>query len=828
MEEFMICFSVIVVLKIVVIALFILVLYALYLNFIRYKKNIILFITIKKIKLINFWRQITIFLKKNSDIIRRASYPITSLIVAFLVVKFSGEGFTQDVLSNYLVATGAMTGGTIAIVFTISLFLLQNAANLYSSQYLEVYTHDWKERMVYFAVILITLILLGGGLFAGGLVTSAGLPIPTHITNPIVWASLFLIGIVFTLIDWQYKNVRQKISPTEAIIFLEKQGRQFIKKVNQEAGKAVGLLKVVNATISDADAFSISFNRIFDANYLDRQLENLVEISTKLAEKGEIQTTKRCYVAIHNILCDFFEAKKNTSVVLPVPEALLALQSDSQNFLSRTFERINKTGEKFIKDGMEENASYIVDIYDSLAKKSREINFRAGTENPILSQIASYLNVFIEVGQWVKNIEVVYQGARVLGNIASIAAEDGHQIISFGIQDNLFKTASFGLTEKQLIITDKCISSLVVIIRSSFINQKMVSSYHSDKSIKKLLTIILIIREFIKSKYIPNDYSAMTTQSKVFDDLYSVLVDIANHYFEITDDAEKRRYRRSIATLLKDIVLAMRQVAEDLKDCDSFVMNSIGRYIYNVNNLIIFLLKKDDFSDSEIYKWLEWNLNLPFWFVYHSEKFDAGALPFHELLESVVKTGILAYDKMDDKELFKECVDCVCSIAEESLRKTEVKYGLDEPRIFEKACFLGVLAMKKGWMDIVLGLTLKIREFETEFFKKYLTNLPPNVDPENHNVMGIPHKNQLYRELSNWRDEFEHQKMNSMSGLDDSSDMMYPLIDETDIDRFIFRVWSIVPSDSDIEDELLKELRVSKIRKIIRILKNRINIQATH
>src|SRR3989338_1812028 len=144
---------------------------------------------------LNRWRRVVSFLGNNLDRIRQGSFLVIALIVGYLVHYFGGAAFTQDILSNYLIASGAMTGGTIAIVFTISIFLLQNASDLYSSQYFEVYIHDWKEKSVYYFVILITITLLGCGLYVGSLPS-----ISEQISSNIVFYSLVAIGFVFALI----------------------------------------------------------------------------------------------------------------------------------------------------------------------------------------------------------------------------------------------------------------------------------------------------------------------------------------------------------------------------------------------------------------------------------------------------------------------------------------------------------------------------------------------------------------------------------------------------------------------------------------------------
>lgn len=79
--------------------------------------------------------------------------------------------------------------------------------------------------------------------------------------------------------------------------------------------------------------------------------------------------------------------------------------------------------------------------------------------------------------------------------------------------------------------------------------------------------------------------------------------------------------------------------------------------------------------------------------MYHAEKFDGGSNAFYDLTDSVAKTGILAIEKLKDREIALACVKSLHSITNECLKKTENRNGFDEPRTLEKACYLGVLAL---------------------------------------------------------------------------------------------------------------------------------------
>ncbi len=771
---------------------------------------------------LNRCRRLVVFFKKHFDLIRQVTFVLVAIIIGYIVNRFSGNNFTQDILSNYLVSAGVMAGGTMAIVFTISIFLLQNASDLYSSQYLEVYIHDWKEKFVYFTVIIITIILFGGGLFIGSLSS-----ITQEMSSFVVFWSLVFVGVVFALIDWQYKNVRQKINPSKSILFLEKEGTRFLKRLQYDAGRMAGIIQAKDDSVTNEMALATAYNRFLQPfiSNIDRQLENLVEISIKLADKQEIGTTKRGFTAIYNILERFFEARKSSSIAVPSGIALLARESDSQTFLTHNFERLNKAGEKFIKEGKDEIATYIIDVYRALAIKSQDINFVGQrNENPILEHLVGYLNYFIENGQRAKNIEVVYQGSRVLSDIAVIAARKGYGPILHGLQEKIFKIAIFGLQEKQGVIVDSCTSAYLRIIGSVFDSTKIVRRHYYNDALKNIATISNYMNTFIGAGLYPGGITSSFSLSKGYDELYTLITVIMSRYSVFTED-EKNNCRGDIVEFFHEVNSSLRKLSEDLKNCDSTLIDSIGRLLFNINNLIIDLINNEEFKGErvELIKRLGWNMHLPYWFVYYSEKFDGGSNHFNELVDSVAKTGILVAEKIKDKELVKDCISCLYSITEEALKKTTSGYGYDEPRILEKACYLGILALRNKWDEVFIDVGLKIYDFEPKYYQKYLTNLPPKIDPENHNVIGLPHKDQLFRELLRWRDNFQHELWNGNLRLrEDSEAIMYSVIQPIDIDRFMFEVWKMFPSDSKIEDELENNAKRRQIKKIISILERRV------
>lgn len=749
------------------------------------------------------------FIKKYSGLVRRLLFVLISAVVGFLIIQLDAVTFTQDVLSNYLFASAAMSGGTIAIVFTISIFLLQNASDLYSSQYFEIYIHDWKEKFVYFVVIFITILLFGLGLFAGG---STILDKDTN--SFIIVLSLIFIGVVFALIDWQYKNVRKKISPVQAIYFLESEGVRFLKNVNRDAKKIAHIIKLKSGEASEAEATAATYNQFLQPliSRLDGQLENLFEISSRLSGKQEIGTVKRGLDAVFKILVTYFEARKDSSVAIPAGIAFLSYQSDSQSFLSRNFERLNKIGEKFIEENKEDLSSYVVDVYKALAVKAAGMEFIGGRgENPIFDSIVGYLVSYVEFGEKKKNIEVVFQGARVVGDMAKLSAAYGFDVSLKTTQEKIFDFAIFGISQKQTVITDRCSLVYLDIIVAIFSSAKIIRKHHFDDSLKNMARISEYMDIALKSKFLLDGISFRFSISKGYDNFDSVISMISGIYSGIQNPRDKSSYRSDLLEFFEEFNSSLRELSEKIKNCDSYLVDSIARALFNVNEFIIGLIESREFSGekTELEKMLSWNVHLPSFFVSYAEKIDNGSSRFDELTDCVSKTGILASERLDNKKIVLDCIKSLYSITKKSIEKIKGGYGYTEPRVLEKACYLGILALKKGWRDVVTDIGLMIYDFEEAYFKKYLAKLSVKIDPMNHNVIGLPHHDQLLRELWHWQDNYDRSSSGPIFR-DDPGTMMYEFIEDVDIDRFIFDIWGCFTPGSKIENEI--ELKPARKR----------------
>jgi len=682
---------------------------------------------------------------------------------------------------GFLVPAAAMIGGAIAIIFSISISLVQGVASMYTSKHFEEYTNDWRnQQFIYVAVIGITLALFAAAVYIASFST-----VTCRVSNIIVVSSLTLIGVVFALIDRQYELVRQRMSPQGIIQFLRGKALHLLRDMKRLAKRAAGIISYRTNAESPDHAIALAYSTVLrpSISELDRQLDGLIELSLKLASRGDVEATKYALGAVCSVLSQYLADRQTSSLVMWSNTAVLVPQSDSQAFLAANFERLNEVGETFIKMQSHDLSSQIVLIYASLAKLAAGIEpLSKARENPILDQMIGYLDLYIQRAITAKDTEPVFQGARAFGSIAALAAEKGLQVTLFGLQEKLqvLGVASLGL--QTTAVTDQCYSAMLELLKAIFISTEILRAQPIEMALTGLATTTAQLNAFIVVTSSWGDYGTTQVLCKGYVELLDVFVVIGNRYDRFTQDqeGEKKKYRADVIAFFEVLRSSLRRLAEDVESCDTFLSGTVGRLVFYTNQFIVGLIESDDFTETEKAKLREqvkYTAYTPYWFVDEAKTFNVDATSFDDLVEGVARTGVLVTVKLADQAIVEACIDSIYATSKQALEKGVDPYGYSTSRIMVKACCLGVLALRAGWLDTVEALKLKVREFED----KYATKYPGD---------GAPQGSRLFTELSAWYSSFDYDKLNGATGVTgDAKDMMYGITEAADIERFINQVW---------------------------------------
>jgi len=732
-------------------------------------------------------------ISEHSSFFRRIIILAISLVLARIIIgTIDLPSFHFNKLADNFNSIGVMIGGILAIILALSIFVLQNASDMYSSQFYEVYIYDKLEKYIYFIIIILALLF-----FTAGIIFKNDLFFITiTMKKIIIYCFLFFVALIFILIDKQYENVRRKANPIKALEFLEDKSIYFLNNIQKDITEIVRIIKLKDQDSSEELIKAIEWNKylVLYLPILSQQIENLFEITMKLSDRQEIKTANRGLKSINNILLKYLDLRKDCSLTYPSKINFLVTESDSQSFLSKNIESICNLGKKFIKENKMENAVYVFDMFISLANKSKEITFlNTKDKNPVFSQIIGYFKFLIEFTIREKNQEGAFQGIRVLDNFILVVFDNKLMISLNTIYEDLLAIALFGISEKNTAITDKCqnvyLSSLTRIFKCKIID--------ADRYIEKTLENIKTITVSIYLMMIKGYLSFALT--KPYEKMINYVYEIVNNYKELKNEKTKESYRKDIVGLFDKIYRFLRDLAEKIKNCDSILNTYIGFLIFDLDSLLIDLIEDKEFKSSQekLIEILGYFVYLPSWFVlYDRASRKSNNLNLNELIEAVTKTGLKLFKKIknDDSiieiekiKLLKDCVESLYDIAKNSIEKIKEDYGYDEPRVMLKLCFLGVLGLKNDLQPIIIEVKKRIHEFEKIYKEKYFSGVSDEIISKN--IYG-PKKEQLFIELLNWHREFINHKYETHRLMDSSEDRMFELIDEKDIERFIHEVWN--------------------------------------
>jgi hypothetical protein len=182
-------------------------------------------------------------------------------------------------------------------------------------------------------------------------------------------------------------------------------------------------------------------------------------------------------------------------------------------------------------------------------------------------------------------------------------------------------------------------------------------------------------------------------------------------------------------------------------------------------------------------KTIGWFIHLPGWFAHHAEEI-AGQGTFSHLPDSVAKIGLAAVENRQ-VEVAKDAMSAISSIASAIMKKEKgPQYGYTEPRVMEKVCYIGILALKFGTPETVEFAKPKIAEFEKEYSDKWFAGVSAEEQRSS------PSQDQLKWELFELiQDCNKRPQQAAFAIMDDARDRLIRLIVAEDVNRFSKAIW---------------------------------------
>jgi len=773
-------------------------------------------------------RRLSYTVPQHTKLIRRAFLVICAVVIAYFLMQFTDPVTAQiSSFTDYLSTIGAMVGGVLAVVFSLTIFGQQSILDVHSTKLLHRYVYGAWEKSIFLGVSLITLFFFAASRWTANAVQ----PNPVAYTI-LIYSSCILIAIVFLLVDTLYQRVSSKSSSAEIFGFLKKESTSVLKKIEKytcrlvDVGVAEAKVKKqdVSAALLKAQSRAVIY-KTYKAE-LDEKIKVVYEITIRLIGRKEYEPANNGLRVLHDIIQQYLLLVSDSSTSQSANSSslgvfgMLARQSDSVDFLNTNMDRIARIGEQNILNENVQNLQLVTDVFKSLVSQAETIKHVGNdAENYILPLIIGYQTQYLEFAIRQNNLEAVWQTTQALDDMAASAVRGKSQQAQLQIRESIDKIVLFGIKNDRSFVINECLNAVMVSIMASF-KDPMPYMYTSiDDSLKQLAAKTELIHIATKAGVLTDKFAT----TFFFDQWLIYFPVIINQYTQITDQREKDSYREKLIKTLEDLKKMLRRLSENIKDVDNPLVEVIGRTIDAMGGYLLFFLNQPDYAneENEIERVLYGYIHLPGWFVHHSPTFGKNNRN-RSLIEAVAKIGISLFENHRDERLIEACVDSLFALVKALFEKNPDSYLFDEARVMVKVCYLGILARKHGMKGLYASVRVKILEFNQLYataYQKQLNQVPTELREkiETGRIIGFPDKERLKQEVYSWRNEIYRDTSGGMSRMmGDSSGLMQDVVTIEDIDWFMWEVWGEIDAYSPISDAI--ELHMTR-GQLVKVLK---------
>lgn len=548
---------------------------------------------IKRIKF-NFVKFKYLVIFKYKKTIQKIEYFIkqyTFLLLAMALIfafKYFDIVLENNDFSNILIALASIVATILALVFTLSLIPIQNAASMWSFSILRIYKKDKVSyrTFLFFGLSIIMFILLT--VFE-----------KNFDDDWLLYLLFILMGIVLDSLRFYYFHVVSLMDPQSILEKIKLQAFKTIDNIDDTAkivAKNQYFLqdKKTEITILEANAYKMNQNYPQSIKYW---FNDLAEIYQKSVVRNDLIVAKATLSYILKIL-DYFIEKRKTNIsfhlvnagLMPVKEADV-----TEDIITPLCEILKDLFDISCKNSIENMALEVIDAY-----KTMTINLSKIDKYLILSPI-HYAKDCIKNAQIKESIEIPFQSAQIMYEV--------HR----NIED---ETAFIELDENIIELLEDVARYLYSKNRSEAaenVLRNLMKLNHFDRNFKRRFERILGSVE----RLIPFGLIIELSGTRLFynplAEVYS-LTSVASIGSIYQYEAEQND-TNSLVDMLDVVWRHLRKIAENYDIQNSFMIHEIDSTIEHIADINLYLLREKRVDAKKINDKLKWLLSF-YWVVY--------------------------------------------------------------------------------------------------------------------------------------------------------------------------------------------------------------------
>ncbi len=668
------------------------------------------------------------WLKTESDLVKFAdSFLFYALIFSILLFLFQrglmslNISVSEDHLYSFAFAVAGIIGASIAIIFSFSTFILQSTADLFSTQYLNQFIQDKKEK--YFFWLLVTLTILS-------------FLTPIFVQCSVLEILATILFFAFYIIYSLYKELRTRINPETTLTKIKNDAIKRLNKVNKELKKHAKIQNKIFEYENERKNLSLAVLYKSNSNwnlFILEDIKYLYEIGLRLLSKNEINSFNLTLNYIHDIYLHHLSLRSGHIIRLPA-SFWGTYTFDDEGFTTIVLEYLESISNRVIQEKRKENIYYLLSVYENLVISSQSVEFAdnnigAQGENPLSNLILAYYIGLIEKLASSKENDWIWESIKSVSKISnSTLSNNYNHFIYSQINQVVNKITLSCMSEKQ--------ESFLKEIVNIYLNQIKITwnKYGYNDILWKDLFKELKKNTLILSLSVNINLSV----SELYISFHAWQVDVINSIFELTDKDKQKENLDSYVKFMEEWSDFLLDFSRDMGLDNKQVGLPIIQSIENNIRIVYGIKHKFGLDVSRLYKT---QFNAFSWYFHKTEKVeDSFLFNLEQVLETLLREiNCNLKEKIFDTE---DIIDLYIRLVKKQFEKVSLGYGYNHPRVIEKLVCLGLI-LHKYKVDIteIVNLVDELNEkylgLNKEHFELKKTGM---------NVMG-PSEYQLCKEI---------------------------------------------------------------------------------
>lgn len=678
---------------------------------------------------------------------------------------------------GFYTGAGAMSGGTLAIIFTLNTLLVNFALSQYPPQFFKLSGYDRKQDKIYFMVAALTL-----GLFVMGFMYRTQSAWQYWLTA----LGIFSLCAVFYLVFLSYSMTRRRLNPMASLGFITAPAFKLLDDCDKEARQLADRLRKDPTLAEDKKHLADYQPHAMLAPYYEQvnaHIGYLYDYHDKLVEKKDYSAALDVLDAAAGLIIRYVEVRKNSFVLLP-SEYLLVPISDAQQFFEVNFQRLVDKAKAYIKIGNQNGSRKVISLMELIGVKLSELSFRQWhNENPPFAQAVGYLGNLCDEAIKQNDLEATFRIARAYAVLGSVAVDKHYMHEQSTVLDGLFKLAIYAWANKQSPVGEQVAKGFTAFAVAYTRRERAAVGNEFRLYLDKLSDFLwyYLALNTPATDFQPNTATTVIEPITIITRWMRLLAKAGSNL----QNDQRLKNQRDVIELGERLWRLLRNLTDkkNVSLSNRYMGDQLTERIENACYTLISSAHKNGWqrNSDEALRQASWLLNQVSFFTDNApDNMENHRLD--ELSESATNIALYGLHKGSTK-LAIDGINVNYQLAITCLNKVTKSADYDAPRIMLNGCLVGLLAFRRGHVEVLRHCKKVAGEFNIAYDKKFFPN---GIGMELHgrNYLGA-HPKQLFAELRRIaNDRFNTDPMYGDSTIETPESYMMKLAPDTEQEHF--------------------------------------------